>query len=472
MISSFSDHFGIAPDALKAAGALDPILGIDTRLFIDPRLLVSTSAPELAGSAEKVRAHFKAVNKLVVNIGKKDDVYWRKADRMLTFPEVSGLCIGYAFGGTAGRGMGPQKRMRLLDTAIRIISAGVNDPEIFELVGVFEEGVGPDLISDMIAKIVMEDLIAFTQRVCSDLSVPMEPLMVSPQYPAEDLPRNPIGELPIILVPRDILSKLPVADTFLDIGWVASFNDQLRQSLNKLLGSDWRDLSIGDKKFGLKEAFINTPQGLRAVLDEYRSISCASYDFENDPAGEVGWYPAAKAAVANDSLALTLKPSPSVDEVFAVVKTICEHYAFLIEDRQLAKLLYNKDGSLKHESAAQLLFVGIASAYCEANNLDLSPEADAGRGPVDFKISSGFDGIVLVEVKFTSNPKLTKGFEKQLPIYMKAEKATKGIYLVINVGGISDDRMKAFRACVAAAGAQAPQVIFANGVQQPSASKA
>ncbi len=300
----------------------------------------------------------------------------------------------------------------------------------------------------------------------------MEPLAVSPKHPEEDLPRNPIRGRPIILVPRDVLSKLPVADTFLDIGWVASFNDQLRQALNKVLGSDWRELSTSDKKFGLKEGFVNAPAGLRAVLKEYRSTVGEPYDFESDPAGEVGWYPAAKAAVANDSLLLTLKSSPSADDVFLVVKKICEHYAFLLEDRQLCKLLYNKDGSLKHESAAQLLFVGIASAYCEANKLDLSPEADAGRGPVDFKISSGFDGIVLVEVKFTSNPKLTHGFEKQLPIYMKAEKAAKGIYLVIDVGGISEDRMSTFRACVLAAGAQAPRVMFANGVPLPSASKA
>jgi len=31
------------------------------------------------------------------------------------------------------------------------------------------------------------------------------------------------------------------------------------------------------------------------------------------------------------------------------------------------------------------------TSYCQANNLDLSPESDAGRGPVDFKISQGFN---------------------------------------------------------------------------------
>ncbi|WP_139140316.1 hypothetical protein [Variovorax boronicumulans] len=472
MIFSFSDHFQVDAGAIEAAGALDPILGIDTRLFLDPRLLHSTETPELAGSSEKVRAHFEAVLKLVLRTQKNDDVFWRRADRMLTFPEVRGLCIGYSSGSTAGRGMGPQKRARLLETTMRIVQAGVEDSDMFELAGIFEGGIGPDLISDMIAKIIMEDLIAFTQRVCSDLGVPMEPLRVSPQHPLEDLPRNPVSAQPIILVPMDVLSQLPIADSFLDIGWVASFNDQLREELNKVLGSDWRDLSTGDKKHGLREAFVASPDGLRAVLSKYRELDAEPYDFKDDPAGEVSWYPAAKAAVANNALALKLRPGATVDEVYEVVQTICEHYAFLLGERQLCKLLYNKDGSLKHESAAQLLFVGIASAYCEANGLDLSPESDAGRGPVDFKISSGFNGIVLVEVKFTSNSQLIHGFEKQLPIYMQAEKATKGVYLVIDVGRISDDRMNTFRKIVATASPHAPRVMYADGIPRPSASKA
>ncbi|MBV5349814.1 hypothetical protein JZU71_01240, partial [bacterium] len=68
---------------------------------------------------------------------------------------------------------------------------------------------------------------------------------------------------------------------------------------------------------------------------------------------------------------------------------------------------------------------GIASSYCIANDLDISPESDAGRGPVDFKFSNGSKGKVLVEIKLTSNNQLQHGFESQLPIYMKAEGAIR-----------------------------------------------
>jgi hypothetical protein len=67
-------------------------------------------------------------------------------------------------------------------------------------------------------------------------------------------------------------------------------------------------------------------------------------------------------------------------------------------------------GSPRPEKAAQRLFFAIAYAYCKANNLDVTPEADTGNGPVDFKVSLGFTGRVLVEIKLSTNTKLVRGY--------------------------------------------------------------
>jgi hypothetical protein len=155
-----------------------------------------------------------------------------------------------------------------------------------------------------------------------------------------------------------------------------------------------------------------------------------------------------------------------------VVRKICEHFRHLVEDNQLARLLYDEKGVRKHESAAQLLFFGIASAYCTANGLDLSPESDGGRGPVDFKVSSGFEGKVLVEIKLTSNNQLLHGFEVQLPIYMKAENTIRSIYFVIDNGGYSKARMDRFKDAVGKAIKPCPSVIIIDGSIRESASKA
>ncbi|MDB0566913.1 hypothetical protein AB6Q13_07670 [Ralstonia solanacearum] len=472
MVISFTDCFGIPKKNFDDTGAFDPVLSVDTRLFIDPSLLRRSATPELAASYESVSTHFGDVLRIIAAVQKKEDVFWRTADKKLTFPEVNGLCIGYAKDSTGGSGMGPKLRAQLLGTMHEIVQAGVNDPALFELVGAFEKNIGPDRISDMIARIIIKDLIAFTQRICSDCGVPMEALPVVKGEPNEDMPKNPITGDAIILVPRDVLRDLPETEEFGDIYWVAQQNEQVRNEMNRLVGDSWSKASTTDLKHALRRTLIDNPEGLRDVIKAYMEGYPDFYDFLEDRSGEVGWYRASRQAVAQAPLSLKLSAKPSLDEVETVVLAICHHFKRLLEDNQLCKLLYDKGGQRKHESAAQLLFFGVASAYCRANDLELSPESDAGRGPVDFKVSSGFQGKVLVEVKLTSNQQLVHGFEKQLPIYQQAEDAQRGIYLVIDNGGASDARLDSFKKKVIAAGGKGLTVVYVDGNPRPSASKA
>jgi len=89
----------------------------------------------------------------------------------------------------------------------------------------------------------------------------------------------------------------------------------------------------------------------------------------------------------------------------------------------------------RKEKIVQKAFYSIADSYCEANNLDLSPEVNSGRGSVDFKISKGYIKRVLVEIKLTTNNQIVHGFRTQLKEYMKAEKTKSTIFLVIDNGG-------------------------------------
>jgi len=47
MIKSFADLHSIDPAVFADTGALDPIPGIDTKLFIDPSLLRDAKTPEI-----------------------------------------------------------------------------------------------------------------------------------------------------------------------------------------------------------------------------------------------------------------------------------------------------------------------------------------------------------------------------------------------------------------------------------------
>ncbi|MDO8371016.1 MAG: hypothetical protein V4573_05975 [Pseudomonadota bacterium] len=472
MSQSLADFYSIPEQLFESTGALDPILGVDTRLFIDPALLRVSTVPELAESYSRIVSHFEDVLRIVANIANEGDRLWRQADRLLTFPEVPGLSIGYSTRGTHGSGMGPGLRKHLLATVREIVQAGVKDPALFELVGIFEDDIGPDRISDMVATIIAADLVRFTQRVCSDCGIPMQPHRLRNISSEEDLPTNPLNNEPLILVPKEVLCDLPVALDFADVRWIAQHNNVLREELNALVGSAWHKVTVSEQKAKLREDFLRFPHVLNDIIRAYMSEVPEQYDFANDPAGEVLWYKTSRQLPSTVPLELSLSSSPTLEEVEAVVLKICEHFKSLIEDNQLAKILYDTGGKPKHESASQLLFYGIASAYCRANNLDLSPESDAGRGPVDFKLSRGFEGKVLVEIKLTSNKQLAHGFETQLPIYENAEGSHRGIYLVIDNGGVSDARRNSFFSKVVAAGKNAPKVIWVDGSIRASASKA
>lgn len=63
--------------------------------------------------------------------------------------------------------------------------------------------------------------------------------------------------------------------------------------------------------------------------------------------------------------------------------------------------------------------------------IDLSREANIGRGGVDFKFSTGYTNRALIEFKLARSTKLKQGALKQLPAYLKAEQVNYGYYAVI-----------------------------------------
>ena len=111
---------------------------------------------------------------------------------------------------------------------------GITDPRFFELVGLFEKGIGPDLVSDMVGTILTEPLITFTQRVCTGLGVPMHHFVINgatyalPGY----LPEKGEAERYVILVPEDVLSTMPVALDRSEVAIIAEHNREAREYLN------------------------------------------------------------------------------------------------------------------------------------------------------------------------------------------------------------------------------------------------
>ena len=153
-----------------------------------------------------------------------------------------------------------------------------------------------------------------------------------------------------------------------------------------------------------------------------------------------------------------------------IVQTICNHFGDLLEFNGWYEYLYTEQVKRKPERAAQLLFYGIAEAYCIANNLDISRETNAGKGALDFKVSKGFTCKINVEVKYSTNQNLIKGFENQLPAYNKAERTEHSIYLVIQMTDKTErtDNLLKLAESRKNTGERVPDIIVIDGRVKPS----
>lgn len=426
---SFTDKFGLDKEVFLNTGAFDVILDVDSRLFIDPALLECCDIEEFKGAKEKVEKYFSGIITLLSHSSSPKDMYWKQADKLLKFKELTGTCFGYTQLGTNGNSIGPVLRNIILCTIKELIETGEKDPSLFELLGVFQEGIGCDRISDLLTFILAPEILAFTQRVIDEFN--LADIEVSYKNTKYKTRGNEYNRKPIMLLPASLLSPLPIADSFDDIDMICMENERVRQEINAYF-----DLGRRKKlsKAEILSLMKNNESFREALLTAYKSMQVSPYDFDKDPVGEYSWYHVAKEYASQYPLSLHFPQNASSNDMLSVIKTICEHFKTLIEDNGLWYLLYNDNKKPKHERAAQLLFFGIADAYCTSNNIDLSREINNGRGFVDFKLSRGANEKVLVEVKLTSNDQLQHGFTTQIPIYMKQERTQKAIYLIIDNG--------------------------------------
>ena len=183
-------------------------------------------------------------------------------------------------------------------------------------------------------------------------------------------------------------------------------------------------------------------------MELIKSVDKVPYDAEADKNGEFFWRKIIKL-IKNDhplDLSKYKKEELTEDEFVDLVKSIIYEFKILIEDKGIWKELWSEEGKPRKEKAVQRLLFTVAYSYCKANDLDLSPETDSGNGPVDFKISKGFNKKIVVEIKLSTNHSLVHGYEKQLEIYKGADDTNLGIFIIMDIGKLGKKFEKTIQA--------------------------
>lgn len=468
-----SAEFGINQDKLAKLGVFDAILAIDTKLFIDPMLLQHSKHSEFkTHAAKQYRNHFINIIKLLSKSKADDDVAWKAAFKLFDFPEIAGTCLGYGAGSTHGSGWGEKLRTRAFRVAQEIVGLGIDDPDLFPLLALFEKDIGSDRISDMTTNVTISAISRFNERILKELKLKGESFTLKGIQTHFLLNPYEKKRAPVILLPTDILRDLPVAKDWDGIALAARRNQGLRDNVNKHVSSIWAIKTKRDKG-RLKSDVLKSKEAFEALLSTIKEVATTSYDIENDPEGLIQWATKGQHYAQNFPLNLNQRKVKDLADVFSVVQEIIHQFRHLVENNGLNKELYGSNKKPRHESTSQRLFFAVAYAYCKANNVDVSPEIDTGTGKIDFKFSIGFEERVLVEIKLSTNPNVVHGYKTQLDIYKAAQQTMKAIYLLIDVGrmGSKDKDLIKIRNESAKAGEPLSELEFVDGTLKPSASK-
>lgn len=410
-------------DKLENEGIFDTILDIDANYFINIKRIKDTKEKNFKQSYEKIQKFFSKIYKILSNTSDKNSRLYREAVKIFDFPEISNIGLGYSKG-KYGSGFGPMLAEKIISDAKEIIDAGINDADLFQLIGLFEDNVGPDRLSDMYSHLIYEDILSYTNEKNRILEISEK------NYPDKKFKNglliNPFKNKPVLLLPKDILHELPIAREWEDIDDACSRIRVIRNEMNEFVGDEWKKASVKDKKNFIKEKIMKNKDNFDNVISEYKKCTVEPYDFDND---SLGFHIISKELKNINLEEIKINRGESTKKI---VLKICDKFKDLVENNALVKLLYEKNGKFRGEKAVQLLFYGISDSYCEAFDMDISPESNSGRGNIDFKCSKGYKDRVIVEVKLTSNRQLIHGMKTQIAEYAKAEKTNQLIYLVID----------------------------------------
>jgi hypothetical protein len=472
-------HLGVTAAQLRQAGVMNVLLGTDTKLFVDPKLIGKSSVPEFSGADSDIHDYFKdliAIHKQSEHVERLQ----RIAIGKIAIKEPQGLSIGYGNRRDSGTSIKISVARQALKSLSEVILVGLEDEKVMELLGLFIKGFGPDSISDLVIHINYLRFCEYTQRVAKELDIKTRSYRISGQV--FKLPAHPHKPHQLIFIPRDIVRDLPLATSWEEVIAAAQHNARLRSSFNKIVGSAVKAFVKGIKSN--PSLITSSSESMKTLIGVYNQAKIKPYDSNVDPLAHD------RILEYEPNLEKNLKPPSkkilTLDEVLDFVNDeVIKQYRRCIENNAGNTLLYRRKGKDAvdptqpvKEDAAQTLFYLVADILCRLNNVMLNREPNAGQGAVDFSLGKGYHEKILVEIKKSTNKKLLDGYNKQLKDYIENEKAAHGFYVVVVVSEQSNlnkdsqlNQVKRLYAENIRNKKKCPTLVVINGLIRPSPSK-
>ena len=274
----YSEIFKVGAEALEAKGVFNADVNSDSQLHIDPSLFKGCKIPEFAGAYDEFNDYFAKVFTGIVPYARTNQRFFDQLVKRLSFREIASTCLGYSQSGTHGSGIGGKLAKQVATTILDIYDIGIKNPVVFEMMPFFEEGIGADRISDMAAYLLIRRMINYTQRVCTELGIPMEPSVRLGGRPTEVPTYRRTG---YVFVPAAVLCDLPTARSYDDIDSVCHYNEMFRHRICQAIGERWIDFKNAPKS-RVKQFLFENPEWFNELIDEYEHSTHVPYDFHTD----------------------------------------------------------------------------------------------------------------------------------------------------------------------------------------------
>src|SRR6185437_4053863 len=122
----FSEVFRIKNS--KQYDWFDPILEIDSPLFVDPFAIFADRDEKWRNAHEEIVAYFHDAFEILAQSGlRKNHQYYKRALSLMEFPEPEEFRLGYAGKGARGAGSGPGFAARIVESMVHAIKNGMQD---------------------------------------------------------------------------------------------------------------------------------------------------------------------------------------------------------------------------------------------------------------------------------------------------------------------------------------------------------
>ena len=127
-----------------------------------------------------------------------------------------------------------------------------------------------------------------------------------------------------------------------------------------------------------------------------------------------------------------------------------------------------KGKPIERESDLQILY----RLTWYGTSMDVTREANDGRGPADFKISKGARNKSLVEMKLASNSQLERNLKKQAAVYEKASDAKRTVKIILYFSATARKKVESVLKRLKLDTDDSVVLVDARSDNKPSASKA